>query len=64
MYGVYWRAMAGQERRRTSIQLDASTVEELKSLKQKGFGAEESFDHLIRRLVGLPELDPPEGVPA
>ncbi|HEV2449674.1 MAG TPA: hypothetical protein VGU43_04595 [Thermoplasmata archaeon] len=48
----------------TTIRLRRETVEELRPLKQKGFGAEETWDHFIRRVTGLPELELSDGVPA
>ena len=48
----------------TTIPVRPATVEELRPLKRKDFGAEESWDHLIRRLAGLAERTEPVEVPA
>jgi len=39
----------------TTIALRRDTVSELARIRETSFGTVESYDHLIRRLAGLPE---------
>jgi len=52
-----------QEARWTSLAISKETRDLLRDLKRRDFGAEETWDHFLRRVAGLPE-SMRAGVPA
>ena len=55
--------MARRSNGNTTLPLSRLTAEELGRLKQRAFGAEETWDHLLRRLAALPERSEDRGRP-
>lgn len=51
------------EGRWTSLVVSKETRDLLRDLKKRDFGAEETWDHFLRRIARLPELEQ-VGVPA
>jgi hypothetical protein len=47
----------------TTLVVNKETRDLLRDLKKRDFGAEETWDHFLRRIAGLPELDG-SGVPS
>jgi len=50
------KVVAREEGRWTALVCSKETRDLLRDLKKKDFGAEETWDHFLRRIVGLPQL--------